>query len=61
MRFEVKTELSKEDFRSYYRLNQKVHARFAYILGRVLGVAAVVMLIVRAIENKRRKKLNEES
>ena len=46
MRFEVKTELSKEDFNAYYWLNQKVHARFAYILGRVFGIAAVVLLIV---------------
>ena len=46
MRFEVKTELDKKDFLAFYRLNQKAHARFAYILGRVFSVAAVVLLIV---------------
>ena len=48
MRFEAKTELDKKDFLAFYRLNQKAHARVAYILGRVLGVAVIVLLIVLA-------------
>ena len=49
MRFEVKTELSKEDFRSYYRLNNKVHARLAFLFGKGGTILAVIMAVVLTI------------
>ncbi len=49
MRFEVKTELSKEDFRAYYRLNNKVHARIAFLFGKGGTILAVIMAVVLTI------------
>ena len=49
MRVEVKTELSKEDFRSYYRLNNKVHARLAFLFGKGGTILAVIMAVVLTI------------
>ncbi len=49
MRFEVKTELSKENFRAYYRLNNKVHARIAFLFGKGGTILAVIMAVVLTI------------
>ena len=49
MRFEVKTELSKENFRAYYRLNNKVHARLAFLFGKGGTILAVIMAVVLTI------------
>ena len=51
MRFEAKTELDKKDFLAFYRLNQKAHARFAYILGRSFSVAAVESVLQWGLNN----------
>ncbi len=50
MRFEVKTELSKEDFTAFYRLNQKVHARVATLLLKILGIAAYALGLVLTVQ-----------
>ena len=49
MRFEVNTELSKEDFRSYYRLNNKVHARLPFLFGKGGAILAVITAVVLTI------------
>ena len=49
MRFEVKTELSKENFRAYYRLNNKVHARIAFLFGKGGTILAVITAVVLTI------------
>ena len=50
MDFEVKTDLSREDFESYYYFNQKVHAPFVYWFGRIGVIAAVLVAVVLTID-----------
>ena len=49
MRFEVETELTKQDFLAFYRLNQKAHARAVTLLVRILGIAAYVLGLVLTV------------
>ena len=50
MDFEVKTDLSREDFESYYYFNQKVHAPFVYWFGRIGVIVAALVAIVLTID-----------
>ena len=49
MKFEVKTDLTKQDFQSYYQLNQKVHAPAAFMVNKYGGIVGVIFAVVLTI------------
>ena len=49
MRFEVKTELTKQDFQAYYKLNNKVHARLPFLFGKGGTILAVITTVVLTV------------
>jgi len=49
MKFEVKTDLTKQDFEAYYQLNNKVHARITFLFGKGGTILAVIMAVVLTI------------
>lgn len=49
MKFEVKTDLTKQDFEAYYQLNQKVHAPAAFMVNKYGGIAGVILAVVLTI------------
>ena len=50
MDFEVKTDLSREDFQAYYHFNQRVHAPFVYWFGKIGGIVAILAAIVLTVD-----------
>ncbi len=48
MNYEVKTELTKEDFRDFLELHKKIASRPLYLIGRIITVLAVLLAVVLA-------------
>jgi hypothetical protein len=50
MDFEVRTDLSREEFEAYYHFNQRVHAPFIYWFGKIGGIVAVLAAIILTVD-----------